>query len=46
MEGNSYALHASLCLAFPPLEVCGCSVSVVVAVTAVACTFLWGNSEE
>lgn len=33
MEGNSHALHALLCLAFPPLGVCGCSVSVVVAVT-------------
>lgn len=29
--GNSYVLHASLCLAFPPLGVCGCDTPVVVA---------------
>lgn len=31
MEGNSYVLYALLCLAFPPLGICGRNIPVVVA---------------
>lgn len=48
-EGNSYVLHASLCLAFPPLGICGCNVQMFVGATwwwqsdCFACTLPWGK---